>query len=75
MTTRQREKRLQHLRRLGPITLGMEWCLRTDRGMDWQYCADQIGLPLNPGPESRRGGGIGGCQDERYPAAGHHSSP
>ena len=49
MTTRQREMRLAHLRKLGRITPGMEWCLRTDRGrgMDWQYCADQIGLPLN----------------------------
>ncbi len=49
MTTRQREKRLAHLRKLGRITPGMEWCLRTDRGrgMDRQYRADQIELPLN----------------------------
>lgn len=49
ITTRQREKRLAHRRKLGGITPGMERCLRTDRGrgMDRQYHADQIGLPLN----------------------------
>ncbi len=48
MTTRQREKRLAHLRKLGRITPGMEWCLRDrGRGMDRQYHADQIGLLLN----------------------------
>jgi hypothetical protein len=48
MSPDKREKSLQRLRKLGRITRGMEWCLKTDRGrgMTWQYCADQIGLPL-----------------------------
>jgi hypothetical protein len=46
MTTRQREKRLQHPQAWLDHAWN-EWCLRADRAIDWQYCADRIGLPLN----------------------------